>query len=513
MQEETENSKAANNQSADRGRNITRGLGALAAQNLVNGVLAFVFLGALVRLLTPAAYGAYSAVVIIVGIVSTASNFGLSFAAARFVALSDQDGASTQKSWTAARAIFNLALLFSTIATAVFIVISPYLSLYFTKGPQSIDLFVIGGLWVFANSISLVAQGIVQGMRKYVYLAKALTISKITMVGFTLIGLEFYHNASIGVTSWIIFNCIIVGLCFRVFNYKLFRPNADSKPYRAVLRYCFPLGLASILTVVSTNADQIVVGGYLHLVSLAIYNLAVQISLVLTLVVITPLITALLPEIASVSKKEGAVSNGLRLTTRFLMLGLLPASFLVAALSSQLVTLFSNGGIYLEGIASLDVIALTYIFVGIETAIVTLLMATGRTTNALVVAAISAIIDVMASSILVLGYGLIGAAAAKALVGVIGMIIALYYVRIYMRSLDSYVFYFKAVIASFIPFVVVFSLSLFVSTRTLSIIPYALLGAFLFFACVKGLKLLSDEDKALISHLLPSRLHKVMQYL
>jgi O-antigen/teichoic acid export membrane protein len=496
----------------DRSRNVTRGLGALTIQNLINGLLAFVFLATLARLLPTTSYGAYSAVVIIVGIVSTISVLGLPYAAARYVALFEQDQASTERSWTAARAIFNLTLLFSIITTVIFLLLSPYLSLYFTQSTQWTDLFILGGLWLFSGSISIVVQGIVQGMRKYVYLAKVLTISKIVMVGFTLAGLEFYHDASIGVISWALFNCIIVGLCFRQFGYKFFRINKEKKPYRAILRYSFPLGLASILAIVSTSADQVVVGGYLHLVSLAIYNLAVQISLVLQLVIIIPLVTALLPEIASISKRETEISNGLRMAVRYLALGLLPASFLVAALSSQLVKLFSNGGIYLGGLASLELIALTYIFIGVQTAIGTLLMATGRTMNALAVAASSAIVDIVASSVLVLSYGLIGAAVAKALVGIVGMIIAVYYVRNYIKNLDSYFFYFKAIVASFIPFVVVFSLSLFVSNRTISIIPYVLLWACLFLLSVKWFKLLSDEDKVLISHLLPSKFQKMLNY-
>lgn len=496
----------------DREKNVAQGLGALAIQNLINGSLAFVFLAASVRLLTPTDYGAYSSVVIVVGIASMVSVFGLSYAAARYFALYGQDIEDNEKSWSAARATFNLGLIFSIIAASVFTAFSPYLSLYFTRSLQWTDLFILGSLWLFTNSIGLVAQGIAQGMRKYIPLAKILTIAKIVMTAFALMGLEFYHNAIIGIASWIIFNVVIIVACLKLFGSQLFHRRIASKQYTSILRYSIPLGIASILTILSTNADLVIVGGYLNLVSLAIYNLAVQISLVLTLVAITPLITALLPETAF-GINRNKVTNGLRLAMRFLVLVLLPMSFLVAALSSQLLTLFSNGGIYLQGIASLQLISTTYIFVGIQLIIFTLLQATGRTFQALSIASVSAFTDVMSSIILIPSYGLIGAALTKVLVGFLGMLIAFYYVRADLKQLDPRSFYLKGIICSAIPFIVVLSLSLFVSSRTISIFPYTIVGTILFIGCVKATKILTAQDKVFISHLLPQIFQKILRYL
>jgi O-antigen/teichoic acid export membrane protein len=460
-------------------------------------------------LLSPTAYGAYSAVLVTVTIIATVPAFGLSTAAARFVALFEQD----ERSWSSARAIFSLTLIFSFIATLLFASLSPYLSLYITHSTQWAYLFVIGSLWLFANSISLVAQGIAQGLKRYVSLAKILMISKVAMVAFTIVGLELYHSVTVAVLSWVIFNGIIVIGCFGLFGYRFLMATDTPGPYIEILRYASPLGVASILSTVSSYADLVIVGGYLNLISLGIYNLAVQISMILSLVVILPLTTALLPELASVSGNDNQISNGLRLAIRFLVLSLLPASLIIAGVSSQLLTLFSGGGVYLAGLALLEIIAITYIFVGIQTAIFTLLQATGHTIQALIVAGVSAVVDIVGAALLIPNDGLIGAALTKALVGFLSMIAALYLVRNYHNGLDSKVFYFKAVLASVVPFVTVFALSLFISNRTLSIVPYVLIGGLLFLGCVKILKILNDEDRAFIAHLLPPSLQKMVRYL
>ena len=65
------------------------------------------------------------------------------------------------------------------------------------------------------------------------------------------------------------------------------------------MKYTVPLGVAGIIAVFSSSADQVVVGGYLTPLSLAVYNAAVTVSGVLGVVLVTPLTTALLPEASS----------------------------------------------------------------------------------------------------------------------------------------------------------------------------------------------------------------------
>ncbi len=531
MEEEEEESKKreqergngdddASSAAVARARNISRGLGSLTLQNVASSVLAFVFLGAVVRLLSPTSVGAYVAILLLIGILSTAANFGLSYAATRYVALYSSSSSSSSSgdqgddalAWRAAKATLILAIVFSLGATAAFAIASPSLSLFFMKSTSWTGFFLLGSLWLFSMSLAIVVQGIIQGMKKYVALAKMLLISRIAMVALTVVGLLVSHDVDVAILAWVVYYAIIVAWCVKIFAGRLFTARG-ALPYSQMLRYSIPLGIAAILSIVSTSADQIVVGGYLSASSLAVYGLAVLISAVLNVVLVIPLTTAFLPEASSSSQNAGEVSNGMRLAIRFLVLALLPASFLIAALSNQFLILFSGNASYFAGAQSLELIATTYVFFGAQTAIYSLLQAVGRTIQALIVGFVIVALDIGGSLVLVPPLGLLGAAVMKVSVGIVGMVVAAYFARDYMRRMDPPIFYVKSFVASFTPFVILLFLSMDYTSDVTSLFPFALLGVVIFLACLKGLRVLSDQDRFFLSHALPRSFQRLLSIL
>jgi O-antigen/teichoic acid export membrane protein len=493
-------------QSDDRARNITRGISSLSIQNLGTSVLAFVLLFALIRFF-PDEFGIYSAVLLVVGIAGAFSSFGLQAASTRYVAfLRDKDEA---ESWAAAKSTLILTLILSVIVTLAYCLLSPYLSLFFTKSTQSTLVFLLGGLWLFVSSISSVVQGIIQGMKKYVLLAKMLFISRFVMVAFTIVVLLAYRDIVIPVLGWAIFYILIMVWSLKIVRKDLFSKKIGRYSFSTIMRYSFPLGIAGIIQVFASSSDSIVVGGYLSSVPLGIYTAAIQLTGVLSTVLMTPLTTAFFPETSSAADSE--LSNAFRLAIRFLMLSVLPASFMLAALSPQLITLFSGGINYSSGILPMESISIFYVFTGIQGVALYLLQSLGRTMHAMITVATGAIVDIGASIILVHYLGLEGAAISKISTALIGTLVAVYLVRAYARNLDRVGFYFKCLVSAAIPFAASLLLTSFVSSRTLTLIPYTLLSAFLFIVCLKFMKVLSEEDRRYISHLLPSFGQKILK--
>jgi O-antigen/teichoic acid export membrane protein len=491
-----------------RTRNVSRGLGSLAIQNVITSILAFVFLSVLLRLTSPIDYTAYSSVLVSIGVAVTVSTFALQFAAARYIAMySVQD---EKKAWAVAKSIFVLSLIFSVAATVVFEIISPELSMYFMKSTQWTFLFELGGAWLFGYSFSLVLQGIIQGMKEYVLLAKMITVSKIAMLGFAIVTLELYRNVDYAIISWFAYYLVLALWPLRKIAPHLFQ-KSDQNYYAQVMKYSAPLAVAAILGIVSSSGDSIVIGGYTN--SLGAYNAAIQISATLSLILVTPLITALLPEAASSSASESQVSNVLRLGIRFLILGLLPASLIMAGLAKQLLSLFSGGGSYLSATGALEIIAITYLFFGIQSVVYSLLQAMGRTIQALVAGIAAALADIGFALLLVPSFGIFGGAASRVLEAFTGMIVSIYFMRYYLSNLDSNFFYVKGVFVSAIPFVAVFALSNFLSDRTLTLIPYSLIGITIFLFCVRATKMLTTEDRDLVKHILPAPFHRLLDYL
>ncbi len=499
--------------STERGGNIVRGITSLTAQNVGTSALAFAFLAVLLRLLPNIEYGVYSAVSIAVNFASVVSTLGLQYAAARYLSLAGKKGQS--EVWIETRRILVLSLLITSGVTVAFEVLSLPLSIYFTRSSEWTYAFALGGFWSFSTSISLVLQGVLQGLKKYASLAKILLVSRFVMVVVTSAALVVWRNVSVSIIGWVIYSLIICAWIGSIVV-RYFANHSEKVTYTLgysqIMRYSFPLGIAGLLTVATSSADLIVVGGYLHSGPLGVYNTAVTISTVLTYVLVTPLVTAFLPEISS-AQGQADLANGFRLAMRFAMLVILPASVFVALIPRQLLILFSGGGAYLAGSGPLQIISLFYVFLAVQTVIISLLQATGNTRQILVINALTTVVDLALSIQLVPHVGLMGAATARATTEIFGMAISIYAARRFVSKFDPKSFYLRALVCSLIPFFVIWGVSFFLPKTFIMIIPYSLAATVIFAVCLRALHVLTEEDRALVRHILPRRVSGLLRYL
>jgi O-antigen/teichoic acid export membrane protein len=508
----------ASEENLEQSRHITRGISSLTFQNLGTSALGFVYLAVLLRLLPNIDYGIYSAVSVSVGIASVIAPMGLQLAAGKYLSDLENDGEEELRS--RAKKIILLALLMSSLVAGGFLFFSPFLSQYFTKSSTWSQAFVLGGLWLFSSSMGSVLQGTVQGLKKYASLAGMLFVARATMVALTIIGLELYHNISVAFYAWIIYFAMLIFWSGRVLLRSL-PPNSHYGPkspdsslgYRKILRYSIPLGIAGIFFILTSDIDLVVVGGDLNPTSLGIYNTAVTISNVLTFVLIGPLITALLPEASSRIRNPSNISNGLRLAIRFVFLAILPASFLVAALAPQLLELFSGGSKYQAGSEPLQIVATLYIFVAIQIVIYSTLQATAKTFEVLIISVVAAATIFGLSLLLVPYFGLTGASIARSTSAIVGMATACYAARSFLNKLDTPRFYLKALLSALIPFVLIWILTTFVSSKAWTALPYTLIGSAIFVTCLFSFRVLNAEDKSFLYGALPATIRRRLSFL
>ena len=481
----------------------------LTLQNVATSGLGFVFLFAVIHLVPVFQYGVYSAVLVTVTIASTIAGLGVNLAATRFVSFygGTVDG---ENSWDAAKRSLLLSLLLTGVITAIYLAISPLLSVYFTKSIDWTWAFLLGGGWIFTVSVSTTFQGILQGLKKYVQLAKVVFFSRLVMVFLTVASLYFFRTIELPLLAWIIFYGLVALWIFISIGKDLLAARGGLK-YSMILRYALPLGIATVIAAFATSSDSVVVGGYLNPSSLGIYQAAISVSTVLGVVAVTPLTTALFPEISS-SRTLGDISYGVRLAFRFATFVTLPASLFIASVSPQLLVLFTGGGVYFAGTLTLELIALFYIFLGIQTVLLVLFQAVGKTLEVIAVGVLTAVTDIGVALLLVPHFGLAGAVTSRVAVSLDGAVLAIYLSRNYLQKLDKRVFYLKGIISSAIPSAIVFLLSSLVSARLITLLPYAVVFALFYFLCVRQFRLLSREDRTFLAHTLPGRLRKVMDY-
>jgi O-antigen/teichoic acid export membrane protein len=331
-------------------------------------------------------------------------------------------------------------------------------------------------------------------------------------VALTVGVLLFYHSVGIAILAWVVFNMIILLWILALIGRNLLG-RTGTFSYGNILRYVFPLGLAGVIAVFATSSDTVLVGGFLNLGSLAVYGAATTISGVLGIVVLTPLTSALLPEISS-SGSLGDASYGLKLAFKFTMLAILPASLLVAGVSTQLLSLFTGSGSgYLSGSFTLEMIALFYVFLAVQNILLVLLQAVGKTRGVIVVGIVTALTDVGLALLLVPQFGLAGAVASRVAVYLDGAALSIFLARTYLKNLDPVSYYLKGAIAAGLPFVIVLALSSFVSARLITLVPYAALYGIVFLVLVKRFRLLGPEDRKLLSQTLPLRLRKFVDFI
>jgi O-antigen/teichoic acid export membrane protein len=490
------------NPTENRAKHIVRGLGSLTVQSTLNAFLGFVLLASLIRFLSSADYGAYSSVQVSVGIAGAVSLTGLSSAVVRFLAPASSEDVG--EGWGAAKAALILTISIFGVASFGLAAFAPYLSDFFLKGPSSAWVFYLGAIWLFASSLANPVQALLQGMRKYTLLAKILLESRFAAVVMAVVGVALYHSLAVAVGSLTVYSLLILVAALPT----VFGPlrHANPKPYYSkVMRYALPLGTAGLVGAVAGNADIVIVGGYLNPSSLAVYNATVQISYVLSAFFVIPLVTALFAETSLSSENRDEIKVGISLALRFTMVTLLPASLLSAAMAPQLFGLFSGGGAYNQGIPYLELITIFYVFTAVQTVFVNILQGVSRTRQVLVVGAITAIGEVALSTSLVPELGLTGAAYSRVAMFVAGCAISLYYVRQYLPRPTNYPFIAKALFASAIPALVVHALSVLISNRVITLVPYTLVGLAIFLESARLLKLLTPEDKSYLLHLLPAR--------
>lgn len=495
---------------SERARHIASGIRSLTIQNAVNSFLGFVFLTLLLRLLSPAEYGLYSAAALVTAVGSSVASFGLPYAATRFVAFLSRDEGQSR---VVSRAVIILSVVFGSVATVVFVSLSPQISLYFTKDTDSAWIFAASGAWLLSSTMAALFQGIVQGMKRYESLAKILVGANIAIVSLTVVGLFVFDSVLVPIAAWVVYGAVITAWSLKVTGRKVLGPELDEeggRTARQILRYSIPLGVAGIVTVATGAADPIVVGGLLTATQLGAYYAAIAISGGLGVILFTPLNTAFFPETSSNADDPGQLSVGLRLAFRYTALALIPVSFALVGMSKQMIRLFAGGGAsYLVATPSLEMMSGFFLFVAMQGILTSLLLSIGKTKQVLVIGLVTVVLDLALSVLLVPAFGLLGAATSRVVVDISGFLIAVYLTRSYLKGVADVGFQAKLFVASLLMLLVLFSMSTYLSDSALTLVPYSVVGCAVLLLCAHWLHLLTEEDKRYLRHLVPRSLRRL----
>ena len=490
---------------------IAAGVRFLTYQNIVNSVLGYVFLTLMLRLLTPSEYGLYSSILLVTGIGSSVAFFGLQSAATKFVAFSSERG---EEGGAFARSILSLSLAFASAATVALVFLSPDLSLYFTKSASSAWIFAVSGAWLFSGTVSGIFQGLVQGMRSYESLAKILVGANLAMVCFTALGLWEFQSVLVPIAGWVLYGIVVTILSFWVARGSLLKLHLtdESKAVGNVLNYSVPLGVAGILTVITGAGDPLLVGAFLSASQMGEYFAAIAISGGLGVILFSPLNTAFFPEAATHPDNRKRLSTGLKLALRYTTLALVPVSFALAAMSRQVIGLFSGvPSTYLAADTSLRLLSVFFFLVAMQGILTSLLLSTGKTVQVMIIGAATVVLDIALSVALVPSFGILGATVSRILVDVAGLGVALYLTREFIGGAIDFRFEGKVLVTSVLIFLTLYALSALISFRPATLLPYSIVAGAVFIFSDWSMHILTDADKKNLLHFLPPYIGKYVR--
>jgi peptidoglycan biosynthesis protein MviN/MurJ (putative lipid II flippase) len=135
----------------------------------------------------------------------------------------------------------------------------------------------------------------------------------------------------------------------------------------------------------------------------------------------------------------------------------------------------------------------------------------GNTWYVFLVSSSTVILEIFLSLALVPKIGLIGAGLGRALSGLIGGIIGLYYARKF-AYLPERSFVMKVLLSSILPSAFISAMSTFISNHLITIVPYSIAGLALFLLSLRLFRVLAMQDIAILEDALPKMLRFALKF-
>jgi O-antigen/teichoic acid export membrane protein len=487
---------------------VAKGASFLFTQGLGASVSSFLFLTIATRILSISNIGAVSAVGMIGTLFTTVGTLAIPSGVTRYISM--YLGRSEQNT---AKEIITKSLRFGFLASLLIsfgcLASSGLISSLILHDPvlQSVIMvlaFDVGAL-VFNSFLS----GTLFGLQKFRLIAFiGIITSALKLLGatcFLFLGLSLQGI----VIGWVVADLTATSLLL-FFVSKSFGKikSSDGFSYGEILRYSFPLYVASIIGYFSTTIDKLVVLSLSDLAVLGVYSVAV--AAVSTVGMVSDSIGAsLFPQLVHVHGQYGedALKEASVKTSRYVFLIFMPLAIGLAATAYPIIQLFF-GESYTSG--SLPVVIVSVV-VALTSAVVivnNLLLSLGKTRVILEASAISVTVGAAFSAFLVSSLGSTGAAIGRAALLSASFAYSAYRLRkafglyfdmdAFKMSLVCSVTMVVSVIAAQLLLMVKYMLPLYITV-----------GAAVYFLMLRFLKVLNNQDAQLLKEVLPTRFQRL----
>lgn len=342
---------------ADSLSTVLSGGALVSAGKILALVFGFLVQITMARLLTGAAYGTVVLSISIINIASLAAKLGLDDGVMREYPHHEDDPARARG---VVRATVVIAVVSGLVAAGLTFLLAPFIATRIFDNPALSELLRIAAIGIPFITLSSVSQSVARGARNarvHAYVGQLFQPTVRFIVIFVLLVAGF--SATGAIAGWA-GSLVLSGLLALFLMYRMLPDfEVSAVPmYRSVLAFSIPLIAVQGLGFLNTNIDIYMVGYFMESSVLGVYNIALQLSNLVTAVLATAgfLLPPMLTRLHEQDKREEMIRT-YQVLTKWMVVLIMPI-FILFFFASELVigTLFGQN--YTDGALALRILLL-----------------------------------------------------------------------------------------------------------------------------------------------------------
>jgi len=482
-------------------------------QGIIGKIISVISFTVLAHRLPPEEMGVYAILVFILGLAATLGTLALSTASTKYIAQYLAEGKPEKATSVVAR-VLQITLLTSAVSSILLFVCAGWLSKLLWGTP--VLIFLVLAFDSFFTILFPQVASFLQGSQRIREVAAVLFIFDVSEDFVAIYLLISGWGLLSVVIGWLVGHIVsfFVGLILTArFIGVLGKPH----PLRTLVNFSYPLYLTGVITFAADWLSQLFIIPYLGPYYLGIYSVAVQASLVPSLIMKSARIP-LFPQLSELHTQYG--TEGLRqafhIATRYATLFAFPVTVGLTALAHPIIVLFA-GARYAEAVLPLTILCPAMLLTTLQVATRATLWTLERTKTDATITIVSILSQTVICYVALahLNLGVLGAAWASTIASFIEFVLITHTLRKTINIAFDAEALWKASVASIVMAVII------VLSRSLeSLIFYAyllpfqvVLGAAVYFFSLVILRAIRKEDVELMRAYLPNGLKWVADWL
>ena len=433
----------------------------------------------------------YSIILFLVPIVVLGLNIGILKYSAHYKGKNNKDRENIAISTS-----LKIVSIFSIMVSLIIFFFSNFISSFFKLDiSHSLKLF---SPLVFILSISALFFSILISNKKIKELALSKNIIQSLLELLILITILFFALNISGIALALILSNLIMLALVYYFSKNSFKIQRGFD--KSLVIFSLSTAFIFIIADLLTKIDTIILGHFVNLREIAMYNVAMPTAQTLILISIA-LLSVFLPTISEKHSKNQSIKTEYKKTFHWILLLTIPLAVLLIVFSKKVIEIFFGTNYYLASIP-LSILAATLLVFSLSRPSFNVLLMLNKTKTLIKISGLIIIIDIILNFILIpisIKYcqnGIYGASIATGISFIILSILTMKYAKKYTKislfDKTTFKIALSGILAS-IPLIII--KSIVKNQNLLEIIIYLILFGIIYISCLFVLKCFDEEDK------------------